>query len=243
MTMVTPLQILLFGAREVIATSPNTVVVDNWIAFKMDVQLAAAIVALYEPFNYLLHRVVEDPELLGELPENDMALINVVKRLCYFGSSGLDIPAGGVGFLSQNEVGDGPPPIKTARLSPAVAMGRIGFGNGYGNGRPGGYSGSINGNNNMGNRFGSSGGFRGGGFQGHNKRGGFQGNTKDGASGFGGRGGGGFRGNNRGGFVGGFRLGGFASGSGNLGGGGFRGGYGKSRGSFLNSFSSSRDNF
>ncbi|OQR68798.1 dosage compensation regulator isoform 1 [Tropilaelaps mercedesae] len=210
MTMVTPLQILLFGAQEVVATNIDTVVVDNWIAFKMDPTLAAAIVSLQEPLNNLLHRVVEDPELLSQLPEADVALVNVVQRLCHFSSSGLDTPVGGVGFLAQNDVGEGPP-VKRARHT-STNIGRSGFGHSGGAREPDGY-GSMYGNNHMGGGFQSvkfKRGFRGRSFQDYaGKNGGFQG-----SSGFTTRSNiGGFRDNSGGGFIGGCHVGGSTGGN------------------------------
>ncbi|XP_027854548.2 dosage compensation regulator isoform X1 [Aphis gossypii] len=83
MTMVTPIHLLLFGARK-IEYAKELVQLDNWITLKMDVKAASAIVALRPAIESMIVRVSENPESITTLSETDIKLINLLKELCNF---------------------------------------------------------------------------------------------------------------------------------------------------------------
>lgn len=83
MTMVTPIHLLLFGARKIEYTK-EFVELDNWITLKMDVKAASAIVALRPAIESIIVHVSEDPESITMLSETDIKLINLLKELCSF---------------------------------------------------------------------------------------------------------------------------------------------------------------
>eukprot|EP00102_Acyrthosiphon_pisum_P022829 XP_016660039.1 PREDICTED: dosage compensation regulator-like isoform X3 [Acyrthosiphon pisum] len=83
MTMVTPIHLLLFGARKIEYTK-ELVQLDNWINLKMDVTAASAIVALRPAIESLIVHASEEPGSIAMLSETDIKLINVLKELCNF---------------------------------------------------------------------------------------------------------------------------------------------------------------
>ncbi|TGZ59712.1 hypothetical protein CRM22_008906 [Opisthorchis felineus] len=90
LTMVNPLQLMLFGCRT--ATwkdgDPNsgdrggTVLLDDWIPLKMEFASAARIFALRPALEALLVRACMRPEQLAEPEEIDKRVINMVRQLC-----------------------------------------------------------------------------------------------------------------------------------------------------------------
>lgn len=110
-TMVTPIHLLLFGARKV-EYRDSLVVLDDWfvinsiyylfkiviqcgeicnrnnfiyrIYLKMDVKVAAAIVALRPAIDDLILRTTENPKLISKLSKNDTRLINILTNLCNY---------------------------------------------------------------------------------------------------------------------------------------------------------------
>jgi len=83
MTMVTPIHLLLFGARKIEYTK-EFVQLDNWITLKMDVKTASAIVALRPAIESIIVHVSENPESITTLSEKNIKLINILKELCNF---------------------------------------------------------------------------------------------------------------------------------------------------------------
>ncbi|CAI6362148.1 unnamed protein product [Macrosiphum euphorbiae] len=83
MTMVTPIHLLLFGARKIEYTK-ELVQLDNWITLKMDVKAASAIVALRPAIESLIVHASEKPDAIATLSETDIKLVNVLKELCNF---------------------------------------------------------------------------------------------------------------------------------------------------------------
>jgi ATP-dependent RNA helicase A len=85
MNMVTPIHLLLFGAKK-IDFSNGFVQIDNWINLKMDVKSASAIVALRPAIECLIVHASEEPESISSLNEADTKLLDVLKQLCSFNS-------------------------------------------------------------------------------------------------------------------------------------------------------------
>lgn len=173
MTMVTPIHLLLFGARKVELVN-NIIKLDGWINLEMKPEIAASIVALRPALESLIIRASKDPESITTPSQSDEAIINVLKKLCKLnaGRHGME-QISSVGFASRRPPRD--------------------YGGGGGGG--GNYSGPPN-KKPFSNNFQGGGGFRGGfgnrGGFGYRGGGGGGGNFR-GRGGFG-RGGGGGRG-------------------------------------------------
>ncbi|XP_060853737.1 dosage compensation regulator-like isoform X2 [Rhopalosiphum padi] len=82
-SMVSPIHILLFGAHKVDYTD-GCIVLDDWIYLRMDVKVAAAIVALRPAIEDLIMRTVEDPKLILKPTITDIKLIKLLRDLCNF---------------------------------------------------------------------------------------------------------------------------------------------------------------
>uniref|UniRef100_A0A915DW30 RNA helicase n=1 Tax=Ditylenchus dipsaci TaxID=166011 RepID=A0A915DW30_9BILA len=80
-SMISPLQLLLFGSRKVEAVGPSTVRLDEMITLSMDPLIAAQIVALRPCLEALIVRTCLHPELLMTPLEADKDLMDIVTRL------------------------------------------------------------------------------------------------------------------------------------------------------------------
>ncbi|XP_050532289.1 ATP-dependent RNA helicase A protein [Daktulosphaira vitifoliae] len=90
MTMVTPIHLLLFGARKIDYTN-NYICLDNWINLKMDPSSASAIVALRPAIEGLIIKISENPEFILTMSDIDVKLLNVLKDLCNFNAGRYNI--------------------------------------------------------------------------------------------------------------------------------------------------------
>ncbi|XP_006872619.1 PREDICTED: ATP-dependent RNA helicase A-like [Chrysochloris asiatica] len=201
MTLVTPLQLLLFAAKKV-QSDGQIMIIDDWIKLQISHEAAACITALRAAMESLVVEVTKQPDIISQLDPTNERMLNTIRQISRPSASGITLMIGSVRY------GDGPRPPKMARYDNGGGYRRGGSsygGGGYGGGYGGGGYGSGG--------YGGGGGFGGGGFGGGSNS--FRG-------GYGGGGGGGFRG---GGFRGG--SGGDYRGSG---GGGFRGSGGFQRG-------------
>ncbi|XP_073499414.1 ATP-dependent RNA helicase A isoform X2 [Phyllobates terribilis] len=215
MTMVSPLQLLLFGSKKVMSDGQQ-ILLDDWIKLLMSHEDAASITALKSAMEALVVEVTKQPDILSQLDPVNEKMLNMIRILSKPSTAGINL------MIGNSRFGDGPRPPKMARFDGGF-QGNRGGGGGY----RGGY--------NSGGGYGGSGyrGSRGGGFRGGSYGGGYRGGYRGGNQGGGYRGGnqgGGFRGGNQGGgFRGGYQGqgGGFRGNSQD--GGGFRG---QSRGGF-----------
>ncbi|XP_064617044.1 LOW QUALITY PROTEIN: ATP-dependent RNA helicase A-like [Liolophura sinensis] len=202
MTMVTPLQLLLFGSRSV-TWEEGQVILDKWITLAMEFTVAAKVVGLRPALEALLVRATKDPESVTTPGEQEEGLLSVMKALSKSNAGDYDV-ARAESREKRPTFGDRP--SKFPRFSHRRGFDRGGFrgdrgrfSGGYGGGR-GGYAGGK----------GSYGGGRGGYGGGRGSYGGGRGGYGGGRGGYGrereGSGYGGFRGGQRGGFGGpGFR--------------------------------------
>ncbi|KAK0404222.1 hypothetical protein QR680_017348 [Steinernema hermaphroditum] len=84
MSMVSPVQLLLFGCRKIEAKSDSLVVLDDVITLRMNVVHAAAIVALRPCIESYLMRVSLNPQFLVQQTASDNDLRLIVKELSSF---------------------------------------------------------------------------------------------------------------------------------------------------------------
>ncbi|XP_054157981.1 ATP-dependent RNA helicase A protein-like [Oppia nitens] len=85
LTMVSPIHLLLFGAKRVDVTPDHYVQLDKWIDFKMDLRFATTIVALRQPIEELIMKVSADPEAVSSFSPAEQQLVDTVTTLCSFG--------------------------------------------------------------------------------------------------------------------------------------------------------------
>ncbi|KAH8394703.1 hypothetical protein KR222_002076, partial [Zaprionus bogoriensis] len=221
MSMVSPLQILLFGCRKIDLASNNMVRVDNWLNFDMDPEHAAKIGALKPALEDLITVACDNPNNVLHLDAPFAKLVSVIKSLCEqrAGDYNLQRQAGVLPHMSRGGSGvggggGGAGPAKRGRFDggnydgPGGGGGSGGYGNNYGgrsSGRApfggwGGGGGSFGnrGGDNYGNRGGNSYGNRGG--NDYDSRGGNNyGRAGGGGGGYGGGGGNGYGGGGGGG--------------------------------------------
>ncbi|XP_036452301.1 ATP-dependent RNA helicase A isoform X1 [Colossoma macropomum] len=194
MTMVSPLQLILFASKK-ITSDGETVELDDWIKLRIPHEVAGGVAALRAAVEALVVEVSKDPEYIRNMDPTNERLLNVIRLLSRPSSAGLNLMA------NNQRFGDGPRPPKMSRMD----------GDGGFRGR-GGYQGNrgFRGGDGGGYRGGRGGGYRGGGgYGGGGFRGGYRGSGGYGGGGYRGsggyRGGGGYgggRGFNRGGYGG-----------------------------------------
>uniref|UniRef100_A0A8C2GLE7 RNA helicase n=1 Tax=Cyprinus carpio TaxID=7962 RepID=A0A8C2GLE7_CYPCA len=184
MTLVSPLQLILFGSKK-ITSNGEVVELDDWIKLKIPHDVAGGVAALRAVMEALVVEVTKDPEYIRNLNPTDERLLNVIRLVSRPSSAGINL------MTSNPRFGDGPRPPKMARTD----FGGGGEFRGRGGGGYRGGGGSWSG----GGGFRGSGGYRGGGggYRGSNGGGGYRGG---GGGGYGGRGFRGGWGGNRGGY-------------------------------------------
>ena len=101
MTMVTPIHLLLFGARKVEFVK-NIIRLDGWIHLDMKPEEASAIVALRPAIESLIIKASKEPSQVRELSPIDRKVVEIVKELCGInaGRYGME-PIDSKGFVSH----------------------------------------------------------------------------------------------------------------------------------------------
>ncbi|XP_039502239.1 dosage compensation regulator isoform X1 [Drosophila santomea] len=168
LSMVSPLQVLLFGSRKIDLTANNMVRVDNWVNFEMEPELAAKVGALKPALEDLITVACDNPSDILHLEEPYAELVKVVKDLCVksAGDFGLQRDTGILPHQSrQFSVGGGP--AKRGRFDSAGGgtgrysnRGSRSYGH-HGNSRnfgDGGYGNNGGGYGNIGGGYGNNGG-------------------------------------------------------------------------------------
>ncbi|KAK9538315.1 hypothetical protein VZT92_003498 [Zoarces viviparus] len=187
MTLVSPLQLLLFACKK-ISSNGHVVELDDWIKLGIPHEVAGGIAALRAGLEALVVEVTKDPEYIRQLDQNNQQLLNLIRLTSKPSAAGLNM------MSSTQRMGDGPRPPKMARFDGGGGGrgyrggggGYRGGGGGYGGG--GGGGGYRGGGYRAGGGYGGGGGYRGGG--GYGGGGGYRGGGGYG----GGGGGGGYRG-------------------------------------------------
>ncbi|XP_068238169.1 ATP-dependent RNA helicase A protein [Palaemon carinicauda] len=197
MTMVTPIHLMLFGARRVEAVE-GVVRLDGWINLDIDPEIAAKIVTLRPSIDALIVRGTTTPEHITEPNHLDEQILNCVRQLSRLNAGRHEMEPISMGnqnsFRPPRQFSNfgGGPPNKRMRSDDGPSGGDM-----QGGFKPGGVYTANRG-------FGGRGG---GGYMGSSGRGG-RGYGARGGGGYGGRGGGGYGGRGGGGYGGGSRFGG-----------------------------------
>ncbi|XP_061201667.1 ATP-dependent RNA helicase A isoform X6 [Neopsephotus bourkii] len=168
MTLVSPLQLLLFASKKVLSDG-ELILVDDWIKLKMSHNAAACITALRAAMEALVVEVTKNPEMIRQLDPAYERMLNMIRHISR-------PSAAGIGLMAANaRYGDGPRPPKMGRYDNGGGFrgwGGYSHGSGYrGRGYHGySYSGRCSGGRgyqgSSGRGYGGGGGYRGGGFQG-----------------------------------------------------------------------------
>uniref|UniRef100_A0A2K5IQK6 ATP-dependent RNA helicase A n=1 Tax=Colobus angolensis palliatus TaxID=336983 RepID=A0A2K5IQK6_COLAP len=175
MTLVTPLQLLLFASKKV-QSDGQIVLVDDWIKLQISHEAAACITGLRAAMEALVVEVTKQPAIISQLDPVNERMLNMIRQISRPSAAGINL------MIGSTRYGDGPRPPKMARYDNGSGYRRGGSsysGGGYG----GGYT---------------SGGYGGGGYG----SGGYGGSPNSFRAGYGPGVGGGFRGVSRGGFRG-----------------------------------------
>ncbi|XP_065505087.1 ATP-dependent RNA helicase A isoform X1 [Caloenas nicobarica] len=131
MTLVSPLQLLLFASKKVLSDG-ELVLVDDWIKLKMPHSAAACITALRAAMEALVVEVTKDPETVRQLDPAKERMLDVIRQLSRPSAAGVRLTAANARF------GDGPRPPKMPRYDNG-GWGGYPRGSGYRGGGYGGY--------------------------------------------------------------------------------------------------------
>uniref|UniRef100_A0A2K6MH32 ATP-dependent RNA helicase A n=2 Tax=Rhinopithecus TaxID=542827 RepID=A0A2K6MH32_RHIBE len=172
MTLVTPLQLLLFASKKV-QSDGQIVLVDDWIKLQISHEAAACITGLRAAMEALVVEVTKQPAIISQLDPVNERMLNMIRQISRPSAAGINL------MIGSTRYGDGPRPPKMARYDNGSGYRRGGSsysGGGYGGGYTsggygsGGYGGSPN-SFRAGYGAGVGGGYRG------VSRGGFRGNS------------------------------------------------------------------
>ncbi|NXG00899.1 DHX9 helicase, partial [Sakesphorus luctuosus] len=171
MTLVSPLQLLLFASKKV-TSDGELILVDDWIKLRMPHTAAACVTALRAAMEALVVAVTKDPGVVRQLDPAQERMLSVIRQLSRPAAAGMALVAASTRF------GDGPRPPKMTRYDNgggSRGWGGPPRGRGYGGysysgwrsggrGYPGGaYGGGYRGGGGGGGGYrGAGGGYRGG---------------------------------------------------------------------------------
>ncbi|XP_049664418.1 ATP-dependent RNA helicase A isoform X1 [Accipiter gentilis] len=167
MTLVSPLQLLLFASKKVLSNG-ELVLVDDWIKLKMPHNAAACITALRAAMEALVVEVSKDPEIIRQLDPANERMLNAIRQISRPSAAGISLMAASARF------GDGPRPPKMPRYDNGGGLrGWGGYlrGSGYRGRGYGGYnysgrrSGGRGYQGSPGGGYGGGGTYRGGGYR------------------------------------------------------------------------------
>ncbi|KAK2543315.1 ATP-dependent RNA helicase A isoform X1 [Columba livia] len=131
MTLVSPLQLLLFASKKVLSDG-ELVLVDDWIKLKMPHNAAACITALRAAMEALVVEVTKDPKIVRQLDPAKERMLDMIRQLSRPSAAGVRLMAANARF------GDGPRPPKMPRYDNG-GWGGYPRGSGYRGGGYGGY--------------------------------------------------------------------------------------------------------
>ncbi|KAM9845216.1 ATP-dependent RNA helicase A isoform 1-T2 [Aulostomus maculatus] len=156
MTLVSPLQLLLFACKKVVSDG-DVVELDDWIKLRIPHEVAGGILALRAGLEALVVEVTKEPDYIGQIDQTNQRLLNLIRLISKPSAAGLNMAA------NSQRMGDGPRPPKMGRFEGGGSRGGgyRGGGGGY-RGGGGGYRGGGGGYRGAG-YGGGGGGYRGGG--------------------------------------------------------------------------------
>ncbi|KAM9379414.1 ATP-dependent RNA helicase A isoform 1-T1 [Phaethornis superciliosus] len=108
MTLVSPLQLLLFASKKVLSDG-ELILVDDWIKLKMPHRAAACITALRATLEALVVEVTKDPEIIRQLDPAHERMLNMIRQLSRPSAAGISL------MVANTRFGDGPRPPKMPR--------------------------------------------------------------------------------------------------------------------------------
>lgn len=135
LTMVAPLQLLLFGCRKVDLVKDNHVRLDNWLIFEMNPKYASMLVALKPAIEELIALACEEPSEILQMSDSHVKLIQVIKDICVMtaGDYRIQREKGVLPYQSRaNNDGSDAGPSKRGRFE-NNSGGGFGGGNRFGN--------------------------------------------------------------------------------------------------------------
>uniref|UniRef100_A0A3Q3ICP9 RNA helicase n=1 Tax=Monopterus albus TaxID=43700 RepID=A0A3Q3ICP9_MONAL len=100
MTLVSPLQLLLFGCKK-ISSNGDVVELDDWIKLRIPHEVAGGVAALRAGFEALVVEVTKDPEYIRQMDETNQHLLNIIRHISRPSAAGLSMTAG------SSRMGDG----------------------------------------------------------------------------------------------------------------------------------------
>ncbi|CAK6980771.1 ATP-dependent RNA helicase A, partial [Scomber scombrus] len=109
MTLVSPLQLLLFACKKVNSTG-DVVELDDWIKLTIPHEVAGGIMALRAGLEGLVVEVTKDPEYVRQMDPTNEHLLNVIRLISKPSAAGINMMA------TNQRMGDGPRPPKMGRF-------------------------------------------------------------------------------------------------------------------------------
>ncbi|XP_016519565.1 ATP-dependent RNA helicase A isoform X2 [Poecilia formosa] len=92
MTLVSPLQLLLFACKK-ISSNGEIVELDDWIKLKICHEVAGAIAALRAGLEALVVEVTKDPEFINQLDQASEKLLNAIRQVSKPSAAGINLMA------------------------------------------------------------------------------------------------------------------------------------------------------
>ncbi|KAM3603825.1 uncharacterized protein V6R79_002682 [Siganus canaliculatus] len=92
MTLVSPLQLLLFACKK-ISSSGDQVELDDWIRLKIPHEVAGAVAALRAGLEALVVEVTKDPEYIQQLDPTNQRLLSLIRLVSRPSAAGLNMAA------------------------------------------------------------------------------------------------------------------------------------------------------
>uniref|UniRef100_H3CAU5 RNA helicase n=1 Tax=Tetraodon nigroviridis TaxID=99883 RepID=H3CAU5_TETNG len=138
MTLVTPLQLLLFAWKKM-TSNGDVVELDDWIKLRVPHEVAGGLAALRAGLEALVVEVAQEPENIRQMDQKKQRMLNLVRHVSKATTAGITL------VTNTSRMGDGPRPPKMGRFEGGGYRGRGGpfrGGGGYRRGR-GDYSGGF----------------------------------------------------------------------------------------------------
>ncbi|KAJ6657376.1 hypothetical protein lerEdw1_002543 [Lerista edwardsae] len=95
MTLVSPLQLLLFGSKKVVSDG-EIIVLDDWIKLRMPHNAAACITALRAAMEALVVEVTQNPEIISQLDQLNERMLNIIRQISRPLAAGINLAAGNI---------------------------------------------------------------------------------------------------------------------------------------------------